>query len=362
MPVGDARRFMTDEERWAAVAARDKAAGEAFVYGVTTTGVFCRPGCNSRLPHRWHVVFFDSPAAARAAGYRPCRRCRPEEPSLRSRHTDGIARACRRIEAAEAPQSLEELARDAGLSPYHFHRLFKALVGVTPKQYATACRQERFRKALQSGQSVTAAIYAAGFGSSSRAYQGAARQLGMRPSVYRNGAMGERIRYASAPCALGWVLVAATPRGVCAIDLGDDPGDLARELLRRFPKAALEQGDPALATWVEQVVAFIDAPGRPLDLPLDIRGTAFQQRVWRALQEIAPGGTASYAEIAKRIGQPNAARAVAQACAANPVALAIPCHRAVGAGGRLRGYRWGVERKRALLEGEKTVSTVPSQD
>jgi AraC family transcriptional regulator of adaptative response/methylated-DNA-[protein]-cysteine methyltransferase len=355
-------RFMTDEKRWAAVAARDQAAAEAFVYAVTTTGVFCRPGCSFRLPRRAHVVFFDGPAAARAAGYRPCRRCRPEEPFLRSRHADRIARACRRIERAEATQSLEKLARDVSLSPYHFHRLFKAIVGVTPKQYATACRLGRFRKALQSGQSVTAAIYVAGFGSSSRAYQGAACRLGMRPSAYRNGAMGERIRYASAPCSLGWVLVAATPRGVCAIELGDDPGDLALRLRRGFPKAEMEEGDPPLAAWVEQVVAFIDALGRPLDLPLDIHGTAFQQRVWRALQDIPPGGTASYAEIAKRMGQPNAARAVARACAANPVALAIPCHRAVGAGGGLRGYRWGVERKRTLLEGEKAVSTVPSRD
>ncbi len=343
--------YTTDEARWSAVATRDKAAAGAFLFGVLTTGIYCRPGCASRTPRREHVRFFATADEAERAGLRPCKRCDPRGEG--SPRAAAVARACALIEAAEAPPTLGELADAAGMSPYHFHRVFKEITGVTPAEYWRARRDERLRERLQAGGSVGAAIYEAGFGSASAAYDGGVAALGMTPSAYRAGAQGERISYAVANSYLGPVLVAATARGVCAIEFGAGPEALRSRLAARFPGAELHEGDAAFAETVARVVAFIEAPAGSLDLPLDIQGTAFQRRVWAALREIPAGETASYAEVARRVGQPGAARAVAQACAANPLAVAIPCHRVLRGDGSLGGYRWGVERKRALLERER---------
>lgn len=341
-----------DDPRWAAVTRHDPAADGVFYYSVATTGVYCRPSCAARQPRRENVAFHDSCAAAERAGFRPCKRCRPNEPSLAQRHAEAVARACRAIEHAEEPPTLEALAGAAGLSTYHFHRLFKAATGVTPKAYASAHRARRVQQELGRAATVTAAIYDAGYNSSSRFYEHADEHLGMTPTAYRDGGRDTEIRFAVGQCSLGAILVAATARGVCAIQFGDDPATLVRALQDRFPKARLEGGDPGFERLVAQVVGFVEAPAQGLDLPLDVRGTAFQERVWQALRTIAAGSTASYAEIAGRIGSPRAVRAVAQACAANPVAVAIPCHRVVRTDGALSGYRWGVERKRELLRRE----------
>ncbi|HEX2037090.1 MAG TPA: bifunctional DNA-binding transcriptional regulator/O6-methylguanine-DNA methyltransferase Ada [Chloroflexota bacterium] len=344
--------FRSDEERWAAVVGRDTRASGAFVYAVKTTRVHCRPGCASRLPRREHVSFFGSSTQAVAAGFRPCKRCRPDLPTPPDPAAEAVARARALIEASERPPMLRELAAALGLSPYYLHRLFARTVGVTPREYAAACRLRRLQAGLQRGDSVTRAIYDAGFGSSSRVYEQAGGLLGMSPAQYRAGGAGQRIRYAVRPVSLGWVLVAATERGLCAVEFGDTPEALGAQLRLRFPGAELREDDAAFTDWVTQVVSLVEAPRQALDLPLDVRGTAFQQRVWRVLREIPPGTTLGYAEVAQRIGLPNATRAVAQACAANPVAVAIPCHRVVRADGGLGGYRWGVERKRALLARE----------
>ena len=344
--------FLTDDGRWAAVVSRDRRADGVFIYAVETTGVYCRPGCASRRPARGNVEFFDDWEAAERTGYRPCKRCRPNTVSPGQHRTRMIARACRRIEAAEEPPRLDALAAEAGFSPWYFHRLFKAAVGVTPKQYASARRLGRFRDGLEKGGTVTEAIYDAGFGSASRAYERVGERLGMTPSDYRSGARGVGIRYAVAPCFLDWVLVATTARGVCAIELGDGPDALLARLEDRFPRARIDAAGPEFSALIAEVTGFIEAPERGLDLPLDIHGTAFQQRVWKAIGDIPPGRTASYAEIARRIGRPNAARAVGRACAANGIAVAIPCHRAVRSDCGIGGYRWGDQRKRALLESE----------
>jgi len=295
---------LSDRARWSAVLARDASFDGRFYYSVSTTGIYCRPSCPARRPKRDHVGFHDSPAAAEAAGFRACKRCRPNEAPPAARHGDKIAQACRLIEASETPPSLAALAEAVGLSPYHFHRLFKAALGVTP-------------------------------------------------STFRAGGADEEIRYAVAPCSLGWVLVAASGKGVCAILLGDRPDALVKDLKRQFPRAELVGGDKDFEGLTTKIIAFVDAPGTPPDLPLDIRGTAFQHHVWETLTRIPAGATASYAEIAKAIGAPRAARAVARACAANKLAVAIPCHRVVRGDGSLSGYRWGVTRKRALLDKEK---------
>lgn len=344
--------YTSDEARWAAVRGRDRGADGAFVYGVLTTGVYCRPGCASRAPRRANVRFFGTPDEAEAAGLRPCKRCAPRADRPDQAEAAAIARAVAAIEAADEPPTLRELAAAAGLSPFYFHRRFKAALGVTPAAYARARRSERLREQLAAAPTVSAAIYEAGFGSSGRLYAEAGATLGMTPAAYRAGAPGEQIRYAVAPSALGQVLVAATGRGLCAIELGDDPVALAAGLRARFPHAALEGDSPELAAAVRAVVELVERPGRGLELPLDMRGTAFQRRVWAALREIPPGATASYAEVAQRIGQPGAARAVAQACAANTLAVAVPCHRVVRGDGEAGGYRWGGARKRALLARE----------
>jgi AraC family transcriptional regulator of adaptative response/methylated-DNA-[protein]-cysteine methyltransferase len=341
-----------NDPRWAAVAARDKAKDGDFYYSVATTGVYCRPSCASRLANPKNVRFHATPAEAERAGFRPCKRCKPNTVSSGEAQAAMIAEACRRIEAAEEPPSLAELARGAGLSPYHFHRVFKAVTGVTPKAYAAANRAGRVRERLSSGAGVTEAIYDAGFNSSSRFYEQSDRILGMTPSAYRAGGDRAEIRFAIGECSLGAILVAASGKGVCAIDFGDDPEVLIRALQDRFPKAELVGGDPAFEQLVARVVGLVEAPAMGVDLPLDVRGTAFQHRVWRALREIPAGSTASYGEIARRIGAPPAVRAVAQACASNVLAVAIPCHRVVRHDGALAGYRWGVERKRTLLQRE----------
>lgn len=341
-----------DDPRWAAVMARDKTRDGSFVYSVASTGVYCRPSCPSRLANPKNVRFHASPAAAEQAGFRPCKRCRPGAPSNDEIRAVRVAEACRIIEAAEEPPSLAELARDAGVSPYHFHRQFKAVTGVTPKAYAAGRRAARLRDELARGGGVTRAIYDAGYNSSSRFYEQSDAILGMTPSDYRAGGARAEIRFAIGESSLGAILVAASAKGVCAISLGDDPEALARELQDQFPQARLIGDDPEFGGLVARVVGLIEAPALGADLPLDVRGAAFQQRVWQALRDIPAGSTASYSEIARRIGQPKAARAVAQACANNLLAVAIPCHRVVRTDGALSGYRWGVERKRALLQRE----------
>ncbi len=340
-----------EDPRWAQIAARDPAADGAFVYGVTTTGVYCRPSCPARRAKPDHVRFFATPAQAAQAGFRPCRRCRPETPTA-TRHAAGIEAACRLIATAEEPPSLDALAACAGLSRFHFHRVFKAATGLTPKAYAAGLRAGRARAALAAGAPVTAALYESGFGASSRFYAEASGRLGMAPRAWRDGGTGARLRFALGETSLGAILVAATEKGIAAIELGDDAETLLVRFQARFPEATLIGGDADFERLVARVVALVEQPGAAADLPLDIRGTAFQERVWRALRRIAPGETISYAALAERIGAKGAARAVASACAANRLAVAIPCHRVVRGDGAVSGYAWGVERKRALLARE----------
>lgn len=342
----------SDDARWEALLRRDPEADGAFYYSVKTTGVYCRPSCASRRPLRRNVRFHDTLADAQAAGFRPCKRCHPDELPLNKRHSMVVAAACRAIEAAQTPPSLADLARLANMSPFHFHRVFKSFTGVTPKAYSEAHRARRVQGELRRAERVTDAIYDAGFSSNGRFYETVPSRLGMTPSDFRAGGQGTEMRFAVGECWLGSVLVAATPKGVCAILLGDDPEALVRDLQDRFANARIIGADRAFEGWVAKVVGLIEAPDKGLDLPLDIHGTAFQQRVWQALRDIPPGTTASYSDIARRLGQPTASRAVAGACAANPLAVAIPCHRVVRVDGGLSGYRWGIERKRALIDRE----------
>lgn len=345
--------FTTDDPRWQALQTRDTSQDGRFVYAVKTTGVYCRPGCSSRLPKAINVAFYESCESAEAAGYRPCLRCKPRGAPLAARQSELVAEACRTIEAAEDVPTLDALSEQAGLSPFHFHRIFKAVTGLTPKAYADAHRARKMRDELTSASSVTDAIYGAGFNSSGRFYAASDSRLGMTPSNWRKGGAETEIRFAIGQCSLGAILVAQSERGICAILLDDDPEALVRDLEDRFPKATLIGGDPAFEELVAKVVGFVEAPNLGLDLPLDVRGTAFQERVWQALRDIPAGQTVSYAELAERIGEPKAARAVAGACAANKIAIAIPCHRVVRNDGSLSGYRWGVDRKAALLAREK---------
>ena len=341
--------FTTDVQRWNAVQRRDPHAEGAFFYGVKTTGIYCHPTCAARLPKQENVVYFIYREDAETAGFRPCQRCTPDAAPPSAARSKLIVRACRLIETEAL--SLAELSAAVGLSPAHFHRVFKSGVGVTPKRYAAALRDRRLKENLADGAPVTAAIYNAGFGASSRFYEGAEERLGMSASDYRKGAAGLTIRYAHAHTSLGWLLVAATERGVCAAEFGETPAALLEGLQKRFFSADL-LSDSTLNGWLEQIVSAVETPGNALDLPLDIQGTAFQQQVWRALQGIPRGETRSYAEIAERIGRPAAVRAVAGACASNGVAVAVPCHRVVRSDGELSGYRWGAERKRELLTRE----------
>jgi len=340
------------DPRWLAVLARDARADGRFVYSVRTTGVYCRPSCAARTPRRENVAFHATTAAAERAGFRACKRCRPTEPALAERRAALVAELCRIIEAADEIPTLAVLADHAGLSSYHVHRLFKSVTGLTPRAYAAAQRARRARDELGRRATVTEAIHGAGYGSSGRFYEEADDVLGMTPTQYRAGGEGMEIRFAVGECSLGSILVAATARGVCAILLGDDPQALVHELEHRFAKARLLGADAGFEALVAKVVGLVEDPRIGVELPLDLRGTTFQQRVWQALRRIPAGSTTSYAELARRLGNPNATRAVAQACAANPVAVAIPCHRVVRTDGDVSGYRWGIERKRALLAKE----------
>ena len=343
---------------WADVVTRNAARDGDFYYAVKTTGVYCRPSCGARTPRPENVVFHVTTAAAEAAGFRPCKRCRPTEAPLQERQAALVAQLCRHIDTAEQAPSLDQLAQLSSLSVYHLHRVFKAVTGLTPKAYANARRGHRVRAELARTSSVTAALYGAGYQSQGCFYAGAGNVLGMTPGAYRDGGAHTRIRFAVGQCSLGAILVAASTRGVCAILIGDDPALLLQDLQDRFPRAELEGGDAEFEAMVATVVGFVEAPQLGLALPLDVRGTAFQHRVWQALREIPAGQTASYTQIAQRIGAPAAVRAVAGACAANPVAVAIPCHRVVRNDGALSGYRWGIERKRILLDHEKSATAV----
>lgn len=346
------QQHVAQDPRWARIVARDTAADGQFWYSVATTGVYCRPSCPSRTANPANVTIHATLADARRTGARACLRCRPDADGMRTAGLDRVAAACRRIEMAETMPTLEALATEAGMSPSHFQRRFKAVTGVTPRAYAAEHRAGRVRAALEAGAGVTEAIHAAGYGSSGRFYAEAEAVLGMKPGAYRQGGMAETLRFAVTPTSLGHLLVAASAVGIAALLLGDDADALVADLRRRFPNAQLEPGGDDFATMVSQVVAFVEAPAATLDLPLDIRGTAFRRRVWEELRAIPPGATASYAEIAERIGAPLAVRAVAGACAANAHALAIPCHRVLRSDGALSGYRWGTDRKRALLDRE----------
>lgn len=354
--TGAMNRFNSDDDKWRAVLARDKTADGAFFYGVVTTGVYCRPSCGARQPRRENVAFFRTQAEAEKAGYRACKRCRPDETPSWTRKQDVVASACRFIEQAETPPKLEDIAATVGLSPYHFHRLFKEVTGITPKAYATSHRTQAVKGGLKQSETVTQAIFSAGYNANSRFYEKAPGFLGMTPQEYRAGGAGQTIRYVIRECSLGLMLLAATGKGVCSILLGDDAGALELMLQQEFPGAVLAAKDAMMELWVDAALALIET-GRRADkeLPLDIQGTAFQQKVWKALQQIPAGTTASYKEIAERIRAPKAVRAVAQACAGNKIAVAIPCHRVVRSDGALSGYRWGVERKRSLLEREQNL-------
>ena len=347
-----AKNTTENDPRWSAVLARDPRADGQFVYAVKTTGIYCRPSSLARLPKPENVEFFDTAEQAQAAGYRPSKRAAADQTGVAAQHCALVATACRQIESAETLPTLKELAEVAGMSSFHFHRIFKAVTGLTPKGYATGHRSRKVRERLEDGNSVTDALYDAGFNSNSRFYESADNLLGMKPSDYRAGGLNADIRFAVGQCSLGAIVVAQSNRGVCAILLGDDPDALVHDLQDKFPLANLLGADHDFEQLIAKVVGFIEAPAIGLDLPLDLRGTAFQQRVWMALRKIPAGSTASYAEIAQRIGAPKSFRAVAQACGANSLAVAIPCHRVVRSDGNLSGYRWGVERKRKLLERE----------
>jgi len=354
-----------NEEKWTQVLSRDIKADGQFVYAVKSTGIFCRPSCPSRRPRPEKVEFFDSPEQARKAGYRPCRRCTPEERSLQVQKVE----AARRFidENLDTTLSLDAISRRVGLSPFHFQRMFKKIVGISPRQYQQAQRTSKFKSALHSDARITDAIYDAGYGSSSRAYENVPAQLGMTPSEFRGNGRGAQIRYTILSTVLGKLLLAATPRGLCSVRFGESDAVLARDLRHEFSAAAIERNDRALEAIAQQVGRLLEpgSPARALragviaggvnaaQIPLDIQGTAFQQLVWNALRQIPRGKTRSYSDIAKAIGKPRAVRAVASACSSNPVAVVVPCHRVVGKNGNLAGYRWGMKRKAALLQSER---------
>lgn len=348
----DRPRFESEEERWNAVLGRDPRADGFFLYSVRTTGVYCRPSCAARLPLRRNVRFHFSSREAEEAGFRACKRCRPNELPRDKERTRRIEAACRLIKESEEYPGLDALANAAGMSRFHFHRIFRSLTGVTPRAYGAAERARRVREELQRSKTVTEAIYGAGFNSNGRFYAAASQMLGMTPTRFRSGGKGVEIRFAFGRSSLGLVLVAASEKGVCAILFGEEREELRRDLGRRFPQAMLKSGDNDFANLVAAVVAFVEAPKRGLELSLDLQGTAFERRVWEALREIPAGSTTSYRAIAERIGKPTAARAVARACAANHLAVAVPCHRVIRSDGSVSGYRWGIELKRLLLARE----------
>lgn len=345
-------QYETDTARWEAVRTRDAAADGHFFCCVLSTRIYCYPSCAGRPARMENVRFTATREQAMAMGFRACKRCRSELAPRAEREAGLVARACRAIEEAEERLSLDDLAAEAGFSPFHFHRLFRRVTGVTPKAYAAAHRMARVQAGLRGGASVTEAMYDSGFNSSGRFYEAADGMLGMTPSAFKAGGKGETISWATGESTLGCVLVAGTARGICAILIGDVAHELVADLQRRFPRASLMPADAEIAAWVEQVIAYVDQPGNGLGLPLDIRGTAFQRQVWEMLQTIQAGETLTYGEVAQRLGRPKAVRAVASACAANRLAVAVPCHRVVASDGGLAGYRWGLARKRALLARE----------
>jgi AraC family transcriptional regulator, regulatory protein of adaptative response / methylated-DNA-[protein]-cysteine methyltransferase len=340
------------DARWKALAARDAAADGTFVYAVTSTGVYCRPSCPSRRPRADRVKFFDTGTDARQQGFRPCKRCKPDQVDVGVPGMDAVRRVSAYLAAhADQAVTLAKLGRVASMSPHHLQRRFKAIVGVSPREFQTACREERLRASLRRGNDVTTAIYEAGYGSPSRVYEGGAAS-GMTPSAYRRHGAGMRIAYSIVASPFGRLLVGTTANGVCAVKLGESDGELARGLREEYRAAEICEGEPARADWVEAIVKHLDGDLPALDLPIDVQATAFQWKVWRALQAIPYGQTRPYAEVARSIGQPRAVRAVARACATNPVAVVVPCHRVVETGGGLGGYRWGVGRKAKLLRKE----------
>lgn len=341
---------VSDESRWQAVETRDTRADEQFVFAVKTTGICCRPSCTARHPLRKNVLFFENVAAAVDAGFRPCKRCQPDKPAPEQQRIDRITEACRILEASSEPIVLAELAARVAMSPFHFHRLFKKVTGLTPHAWQKALRAKRLREQLNEGEGVTRAVFEAGYQSGSNFYQQANEVLGMTAKQYRQGGARATIQFVVGSCRLGEFLVAQSERGICAILLGNDAQSLIHELETSFPNSSLDVGDESFARRVAQVVSVLEHPGQQVALPLDIQGTAFQQQVWQALRQIPAGQTASYSDIAQRIGKPQAVRAVAGACAANKLAVVIPCHRVVRNDGALSGYRWGVDRKRQLLE------------
>ncbi len=359
MPVAHSNSAKTsqaqsgDDRRWNAVVARDSGRDEEFVFAVSSTGVYCRPSCPARRPRRENVRFFSHPDHAEKAGFRACLRCRPRSISGNPQ-SDSAKQICRYIEQhLDEPVTLARLGEVFHQSPFHLQRRFKAALGITPREYADSCRLRHLKRNLQAGDNVTRAMYDAGYGSSSRLYEKTASQLGMTPDKYRRGAIAATVRYAIADSPLGRMLIAATDRGVCAIQFARSDGELIEGLKREFPFAVRKPDEGGLQAWVAALLSKM--AGRELDaaLPLDIRATAFQRRVWTYLQSIPFGATRSYGQVAKAIGQPSASRAVARACATNPVAVAIPCHRVVREDGNISGYRWGVERKKALLKMER---------
>lgn len=344
--------YITEQQRWQAVEQRDARADGQFVFAVKTTGIFCRPSCSARRPLRENTGFYATPEAALEAGFRACKRCQPDKLAPELQRIARIEQACRIIEASDSPLTLDELAGQVAMSSFHFHRLFKSITGLTPNEWQKAHRARRLRGALAQGKEVTKAIFDAGFQSGSAFYHQADAALGMTASQYRNGGDRAHVKFVVGTCQLGEFLVAESERGICAILLGEQAESLISELETEFPRSQLTPGDEAFESRVAQVISFIESPGAEFILPLDIRGTAFQQQVWQALRAIPPGTTMSYSELAARIGKPAAVRAVAGACAANTLAVAIPCHRVIRSDGGLSGYRWGVERKRQLLENE----------
>ncbi len=365
MGIREANSREREEGRWQAVLARDAEADGAFVYAVLSTGVYCKPSCPSRKPQRQQVLFFPMPEVAEQAGFRACRRCLPDKPTVREPMTEVIQQVCRYIEAnidGERPLTLSDMSSHVGVSPYHLQRTFKRVMGITPRQYAEAYRLGQLKTRLKEGDNVTRALYDVGYGSSSRLYERAGSELGMTPAAYGRGGPQTRIGYTIVDCQLGRLLVAATERGICAVSLGDADTALEAVLAEEYPASQIGRDDGKLGEWVGAILSYLGGQLPHLDLPLDIKATAFQRRVWQELQSIPYGSTRSYSQIASALGQPKAARAVAQACASNPVALAIPCHRVVREDGNLGGYRWGVERKEALLSREHEAARQHEED
>lgn len=356
-------RTVSEETRWRAVSERDASLDGLVFYGVRSTGIYCKPSCPSRRPRAGQVVFFDSHREAESAGFRPCRRCRPREAAGRAAKVLIVERACRLIEArSEDAPALAELGAELGVSRYYLQRTFKQVVGLSPRQYALAQRVRQFKSRIKVGANVTGAMYDAGYGSSSRLYEQADAELGMTPATYARGGSGARITYTIAGCELGRILVAATRRGLCAVRLGETEAELEAALHEEFPKAEILKDAAVLGEYVRVILRHLAGEQIELDLPLDVRATAFQRLVWSHLQAIPYGEVQSYGEVAAGIGQPSATRAVARACASNSVAVVIPCHRVIRGDGELGGYRWGLERKRALLERERASELPAGRD